>query len=674
MQVKTLSHDAFDQVETVWIPMPDGSRLAARLWIPKSALKVPVPAILEYIPYRRRDGARERDDQTYSYLAVHGYACVRLDIRGSGDSDGVIEDEYLPQEQDDAVEAIAWIASQPWCSGAVGMVGISWGGFNALQVAARRPAALRAIVTVCSTDDRYADDMHYMGGAHLTGNLEWGSTFFSIMARAPDPEVVGEGWRAQWLERLRAARPIVGTWLKHQRRDVYWKQGSVCEEIGAVACPVMAVGGWADGYSNAVFRLLRDLDTPRLGIVGPWGHKYPNLGVPGPAIDFLAETLRWWDHWLKGIDSGIMQEPILRAYVQDWIAPASHLDLRPGRWVGEESWPSKQIAMRRYYLNAGSLGAAPEEGPTLVISSPQTTGAMGGEWCPYSLGGIGPELPLDQRQDDAFSLVFDGAPLSVPLEILGAAVLDLRLSSDQPNLHLIARLSDVAPDGQVARVTYGVLNLTHRNGHEHPEPLEPGRPCRVTFALNDAGYRFGAGHRVRVAISTSYWPIVWPAPNTARLSIVPGSSCLSLPVRAADQPEKLVAFAPPSVVPPAQRTVLQPGEVRRIVAIDVGSGVESIEVLRDDGRSLIDDIGVETGFRKVLRYRIHPADPSSARAEADYEIIHRSARGWDTRVRTRSAIGCTAQYYLLEADIEAFEGEHRIFSRSWTERIPRDFT
>jgi uncharacterized protein len=653
--------------------MSDGIRLAARMWIPRSAYDTPVPAILEYIPYRRRDGARERDTHTYSYLAAHGYAGIRLDIRGSGDSEGVLGDEYLNLEQQDAVEAIAWIAAQPWCSGAVGMVGISWGGFNALQVAARRPPALRAIITVCSTDDRYADDMHYMGGTHLTGNLEWGSTFFSLQARAPDPEVAGEAWREQWQQRLRALKPFVQAWLEHQRRDGFWKHGSVCEDIGAIACPVMAVGGWVDGYSNAIPRLLRDLKVPRLGIIGPWGHKYPQLGVPGPAIDFLAESRRWWDHWLKDLDNGIMREPMLRAYVQDWIAPVSHLDMRPGRWVGEPSWPSPNISTRSWYLNAGTLGASAQARPALSVRSPETTGAAGGEWCPYSLGGIGPELPLDQRHDDAYSLVFDGEPLTEPLEMLGAAVLELSLSSDQPHLHVIARLSDVGTDGQVARVTYGVLNVAHRDGHEHPRALEPGRTYRVTLALNDAGHRFQAGHRVRVAISTAYWPIVWPAPVAARLTVMPGSSRLNVPVRALEVKGPAVAFASAPDGPLARRA-LTPGAVHRTLTVDVGSGVERIEVLRDDGRSLIDDIGVETGFRKILRYRMHPADPTSARAEAEYELVHRHARGWDTTVRTRSAIGCTVDHYVVEADLEAFEGEERIFSRSWTTRIPRDFT
>jgi putative CocE/NonD family hydrolase len=664
---------AVEELETVWIPMSDGIRLAARMWIPRSAHEAPVPAILEYVPYRRRDGARERDDHTYTYLAMHGYAGIRLDIRGSGDSEGVLDDEYLALEQQDAVEAIEWLAAQPWCSGAVGMVGISWGGFNALQVAALRPRALRAIITVCSTDDRYADDMHYMGGAHLTGNLEWGSTFFSLMARAPDPDVVGDGWRRQWQERLEALKPFVHTWLEHQRRDGFWKHGSVCEDITAIACPVMAVGGWSDGYSNAIFRLLRDLKVPRLGIVGPWGHKYPQLGVPGPTIDFLAESRRWWDHWLKGIDTGIMQEPTLRAYLQHWIPPAAHLDARPGRWVGEPQWPSPHVAMLRWYLNDGTLDAVAQAGPPLSVGSPETTGSAGGEWCPYSLGGIGPELPLDQRRDDAYSWVFDSPLLVEPLEMLGAAVLELAVAADQPHLQVIARLSDVGIDGQVARVTYGVLNLTHRDGHEHPRELEPGSVYRITLTLNDAGHRFEVGHTVRVALSTAYWPIVWPAPAAARLTMTPGSGSLSLPIRVPTAPTLPVAFAPAPDAP-LTRCSLSPGAVHRTLTADIASGVERIEVLRDDGMSRIDAIGVETGFRKTLRYRMHPADPTSARAEAEYELIHRNARGWDTTVRTRSAIGCTAHHYVVEADVEAFEGDERLFSRSWTTRIPRDFT
>ena len=302
-------------VENVFIPARDGCRLAARLWLPADADREAVPALLEYIPYRKRDATRARDALVHPYFATRGYASLRVDLRGSGDSDGTMQDEYLRQEQDDGVDAIAWIAAQPWCTGAVGMMGGSWGGFNALQVAARQPRALRAILTVVSTDDRYADDMHYMGGCLLTDTMSWGQQFFAQTGRPPDPEIVGDRWREMWQARLDAMEPMIAAWLRHQRRDAFWKHGSVCEDWDAIRCPVYAVGGWADGYSNAVFRLLAGLRVPRKGLVGPWGHGRPHYALPGPRIGFLQEALRWWDHWLKDQPTGIMDEPMLRVWM-----------------------------------------------------------------------------------------------------------------------------------------------------------------------------------------------------------------------------------------------------------------------------------------------------------------------------------------------------------------------
>ena len=313
----------------------------------------------------------------HAYFAGHGYAAVRLDLRGSGDSDGVLLDEYLVQEQDDAVEAIRWIAAQPWCTGAVGMMGKSWGGFNALQVAARRPSALKAIVTVCSTDDRYADDAHYMGGCHLTENLEWGSVFFALLPQPPDPHIVGERWRSMWRERFENAVPPPATWLRHQRRDAYWKHGSVCEDYSRIMCAVYAVGGWADGYSNAIFRLLAHLESPRKGLVGPWGHAYAQDGAPGPAVGFLQEAVRWWNHWLKGEANGIMDEPMLRVWRQQSMPPSRNLSMSRGSWVAESHWPSPSITARRLALGPGRLAPSPGPNRCLKMCSPQTTGLGG---------------------------------------------------------------------------------------------------------------------------------------------------------------------------------------------------------------------------------------------------------------------------------------------------------
>jgi putative CocE/NonD family hydrolase len=376
-------------IEHLWITLKDGCRLGCRLWLPEDALQTPVPAVLEYIPYRKRDGTRGRDEPMHGYYAAHGYAAVRVDMRGSGESDGHLADEYLKLEQDDALEVIEWIASQPWCNGAVGIQGKSWSGFNGLQIAARRPAALKAVITTFSTDNRYTDDIHYMGGCLLNDNLWWGAIMLAFQSRPIDPQIAGPDWRERWLKRIEDMPFWPGLWMQHPHYDAYWKHGSVCEDFGAIECPVLAIGGWADAYTNAVPRLLEGLRVPRLGIIGPWGHVYPHDGTPGPAIGYLQEALRWWDHWLKGRDTGIMQEPMLRAYVEDPVPPTGTHRQMPGRWVGEATYPSANITAERLYLRPDQrLGEPADAAAMFTIRSPQSHGKAGGEWmgagCPWS--------------------------------------------------------------------------------------------------------------------------------------------------------------------------------------------------------------------------------------------------------------------------------------------------
>ncbi|MDP4822607.1 MAG: CocE/NonD family hydrolase, partial [Aestuariivirgaceae bacterium] len=361
------------------IPLKDGTRLAARIWLPSDAVKNPVPAILEYLPYRKRDGTHVRDQLTHPYFAGHGYAGVRVDMRGNGDSEGVMLDEYVKQEQDDALEVIEWLVAQEWCSGSVGMMGISWGGFNGLQVAARKPKALKAVISLCSTDDRYEDDIHYKGGTLLNENLGWAATMLSYSSRPPDPELVGRKWKKMWMQRLEAEPFLLIPWLEHPHRDAYWKHGSICEDWNAVECPVLLVGGWNDAYSNAIPRMMAGLKVPCKAIIGPWAHKYPHFAVPEPRIGFLQEALRWWDKWLKSIETGVEKDPALRTYVMDAYRPGGFPSSIEGRWVADESWPGRTVANRRYFLNATGLGEAPVNSGTRVVSSPQTTGQDGGE-------------------------------------------------------------------------------------------------------------------------------------------------------------------------------------------------------------------------------------------------------------------------------------------------------
>ena len=343
------------EIEHAWIPLRDGCRLAARMWLPESAARSPVPAVVEYIPYGKRVGTRERDETMHAWFAGHGLAALRIDLRGSGESSGVLLDEYLPQEQEDGADAIAWVAAQPWCSGSVGLIGKSWGGFNALQIAARRPPALRGIVTVCSTDDRYADDVHYMGGCLLNDNLWWGGVFFQLCAQPPDPELVGAEWRSLWQDRLAAAHPHPLRWLEHPLRDDYWRQGSVCENYAAIECPVYAVGGWADAYSNAIPRMLAGLSARRSGLIGPWGHAYPHEGAPGPAIGFLQDALAWWNGCLRGGPEGAAGRPFYRVWMPE-RAPTGEDGDCPGRWVAEAA--GRPIASSRAFSTWRAIASA----------------------------------------------------------------------------------------------------------------------------------------------------------------------------------------------------------------------------------------------------------------------------------------------------------------------------
>ena len=463
---------SFRRHDHVPIPLADGTRLGARIWIPDGAEAHPVPAILEYLPYRKNDLFAVADEGRFGYFAAHGYAGVRLDIRGSGDSDGVLVDEYLLGEQDDALEAISWIASQPWCSGAVGMIGMSWGGFNGLQVAARRPPALKAVVTAYSTDDRYADDAHYIGGCLLTPEmLGWGTTMHTVATLPPDPESVGELWKQMWTQRLEAFHPQIHTWLSHQRRDDYWKHGSVNEDYADITCAVFAIGGWCDGYRDPVFRLMEGLSCPKKALIGPWAHKWPMEPFePGPHIGFLQECIRFFDQFLKGEDTGFMAEPMLRVWLQDPVAPATHYPERPGRWGAEPSWPSPNVSARRMFLNEAGFGEKAGDERPLAVRGAQVAGEDAGEWCAF---GRPLDAPADQRAEDGRSLCFTSAPLTEPLEILGFPVAHLVLASDQPRALVAVRLCDVSETGESLLVTRGLLNLTHRKSHELPRAHGP---------------------------------------------------------------------------------------------------------------------------------------------------------------------------------------------------------
>ncbi|MGI3902414.1 MAG: CocE/NonD family hydrolase, partial [Janthinobacterium lividum] len=582
-----------------------------------------------------------------------------------------LHDEYLVREQDDALEVIAWIAAQPWCDGAVGMMGKSWGGFNALQVAARRPPALKAIVTVCSTDDRFGDDIHFKGGCLLNDNLWWGAIMLAYQGRPPDPEMRTD-WRERWLERIEAMPFWPALWLAHQSRDAYWRHGSVCEDWDAIQCPVLAVGGWGDAYTDAVPRLIEHLKVPRLGIVGPWAHIYPQDGSPSPAIDFLGECRRWWDLHLKGTGGGgIAREPALRAFVEDWQAPSAMRAVSTGRWVGEVEWPGSDRQDRLFGLAPGRLVDGSPEPGALSFCSPLWTGTGGGEWMGTGVAG---ERPTDQRFDDGLSLCFDSEPLGEDVEVLGNPVVALSLASDLPQAQLAVRLCDVAPDGSSLRISYAVLNLAHRDGSEEPRPMVPGEAVQVRVALKMCGHRVPAGHRLRLALSTAYWPLVWPAREAATLSVHTGASLLRLPMRESGRSEPEVVFAAPRHGPAAPTTKLAESRAARRVTFDLLNDTATVVTegeggLFGEGVMRFDAIGTDLSH-DLTRTLTVGRDPLSA----ETRIVQRYAMGrdgWRIRIETETAMRGDATHFTIEGELRAFENDTLVRTRRWHERIPR---
>lgn len=648
--------------EDVYIPLPGGTRLYARIWRPLT--DEPVPALLEYLPYRLGDWTAPRDWQRHPWYAGHGYASVRVDVRGHGNSEGLPGDEYDAQELSDGVAVIHWLAQQEWCSGRVGMFGISWGGFNSLQIAALAPEPLKAIVTVCSADDRYDNDVHYMGGSVLAVDMHaWAATMLAFVSRPPDPSQAGDDWKELWLKRLEAIEPFSHTWLAHQSRDDYWKHGSVCEDYGAIKAHVLAVGGWHDPYRDTVLRLVEHLDPGQVrGIIGPWSHQYPDRGLPpGPAIGFLQETLRWWDQHLKNKETGVMREPLLRSWMSGSHPPATVYETLPGRWVGDASWPSENVSPMAYALQGGER----------IVASPQQTGLDAGRFFPF---GNDADLPPDQLDEDAKSVSFEFPVEEAPIEILGRPRVKLRIRMDVPRGQAVARLCDVAPDGSSTLVTRGVLNLAARHGRDRTDDWTPGETEDVTFDLNGIGHTFPPGHRIRLAVSSAYWPWIWPQAGSAGFTLDADGSFVELPVRRHTE-DPSITFGEPEQSEPlgvVYPVTLEEPRPERLVVRDVAKGEWRLEVDPRYGGTRVYPDGLEFTEDALETYTIQQDDPLSARTRSDWRIrLHRPEMSWDVEIETRSEIAADDNDFITSDEVICKDGGEVVFHRTWEKRIPR---
>lgn len=512
---------AVTETEHCWIPMPDGARLAARIWRPPGA--GPFPALFECIPYRKGDLVRARDERNHPWFAARGYVCLRIDMRGSGDSEGRMPDMYSQDELADARHVIRWLAARHWCNGRVGMFGTSWGGTASLQAAVDAPEALKAVIANCATVDRFEDDIHWQGGALLTDSFEWGATLPAILAAPPDAATVGDDWRRIWRERLEQLTFPLDNWIRHRTRGAYWRRGSVKFDADRLSCPILAIGGWADRYSNSVVQLAQARPDLCWGIIGPWGHHYPNHGEPGPAIGFQEVALAWWEHWLK--DGGApLDWPRLRLWRREFEPPQAQLGMRNGGWI--ETDDSAPARATRFHPTADGLSAEPGGNLSIAVPDHWRHGECAGDTGYF---GRAAGLPLEQSADDARALCFDSPPLAEDIDLIGCAELACHITREAAEAQLVCRLCEVAPDGRSLLVTRQVFNLALDETLDAALPFAAGEPVRFQLRLPATAYRFSRGNRIRLALGASYWPLVWPAPRPAAIRVLTRHACLSLP-------------------------------------------------------------------------------------------------------------------------------------------------
>lgn len=668
---KVVSHFPREVVQKeVWIPLSDGAKLAATIWLPKDAEENPVPAIMEYIPYRKDDFTAIRDSARHPYFAGHGYASIRVDIRGTGNSDGILKDEYLKQEQDDALEVFDWICKQSWATDSIGMIGKSWGGFSGLQVAARQHPALKTIITLCSTDDRFNDDVHYRGGNILASDmLWWASTMFAYSARPQDPEIVGEGWKENWLERLNTT-PYVNEWVKHQTKGEYWKHGSISEDYSKVDIPVFAVSGWQDGYTDAVFRMVENLPHSK-GLIGPWAHEYPEVATPEPAIGFLQECLRWWDQWLKGIDTGVSEDPKFITWIQESEKPLVNYEERPGKWVGDTSWPAENVNEKALFLQGQKLVENDYTGQKVTVSGMQEHGLYAGVYCPFGEPG---DLPSDQRLENGKTVLFTTDSIDESFDMLGEPIFDMEFTSEEENALIVVRLCDKAPTGESTLISWGMLNLNHLNSQEHPEALIKDKVYRASVKLDALGQNIPAGHRLELSLSTTYWPQAWPSPKPVTLNVIANENTkLKLPIRSSNpEMDERIEFESPETAPVIEKEIRRAETRTREVVHNTIADEWKLKDFSDEGERKLLKNGLIHGSINKNTYTIKAGDPLSAHVQCEWEMTV-GRENWDTKLITNSEMTSDLTHFYLTNTMTALYNGEEIFTKTWNEEISRIF-
>lgn len=659
----------------------DGIELSVNLFLPDDAAANHVPAIMNTDPYRKDDWSAGWDLTLATYLVERGYAYCRLDVRGTGSSGGIALDEYTEAETLDGHDTVEWLAAQRWCTGAVGMWGLSYGGFTSIQVAATRPPHLGAIVAIQATDDRYTDDVHYVGGTMTVSDLAQYAVSQVAMNALPALESArGDGWLDDWRDRLDRTPVWLLEWARRQRDGAYWRRGSLAPAYERIGAAVLQFAGWMDEYVDPAFRIQARCTNAsgRRTVVGPWVHGLPHHAYPAPNLDWLHETIRWFDRWLKGDANGADLEPALTWFRRDPTPPERFPARLNGEWRAAAAWPPPSPATATLQLDAGDgpgagrLGARASAAGVDTFAHRPTAGALGGSLC-WGAGHPPNGLAADLRLEADAGPAYTSDPLTEPIDVLGVPTAVLHVSATQPVAHLVVRLGAVAPDGSIEQVSEGILNLTHRVSHSEPSPLERGRRYEVRVPLRSAGYRFPRGHRVHLSVASAHWPVAWPSPGAGEVSIhrgpttpsrlelplAPSGADVVAPPRFREEPPALVEIGSSTSDPTAWEAIDDPV-----------AGTFSIRT--HEGETSVLPDGVSTLFvgetLEMTASERNPGDGSFANA-CEYRL---DQAGHRIVVIADGTTVADASDFDMRVGIKVELDGAPFFERAWREVIPRD--
>jgi putative CocE/NonD family hydrolase len=654
-------------MQEAWIPMPDGVQLAADLFLPSGgAAGEKFPVLLEYLPYRKNE-ARRRNYSLYSYFVERGYVVARVDIRGTGASEGkLIDYEYTDRENEDGEVVIDWLSKQSFSNGSVGMFGISWGGFNSIHLAMRNPPALKAILAVDATDDLYQDDVHFMDGVIHLDSWEMSQDLDNARPGAPDYRIDEANFRDRF-----DTRPWMMTYKRQQRDGPFWDRTTLKARYDSLLIPSFHIGGWYDGYRDSIPRILQNLKAPVKAMIGPWSHAFPHDPYPEPGMEWRHEAVRWFDHWLKGKDTGILEEPRFAVFVRKWHPPGPYLERVEGEWRWEDGWPISRIHDRTLYPqpNHGFAEKAPTASSHSLRYVPSNGVEAGG---PVMWWG---DVAHDQRPTDAYSLTYDSPPLEEDVEILGLPKALLRVSADAPRANWFVRLSDVAPEGAVTQVAGAGFNGTHRESAREPKDIEKGVPFPLEIEMHFTSWVFPKGHRIRFAVSNAQWPMMWPTPYLMTTQLHLGAETRVLlpvvPFEARPRP----SFLPPETDPrlPGFERIEEetPSGYGEVSSIERNPQTGAAKVTATNQGVVRHPWGTER-YKEVITHQTNDKNPAETSMGGSHRmVVELEGRTlvWEGELLFRS----DRENFYYTYTRRLFENGALVREKSWSDSFARDF-